>query len=57
MQDDNLYGLGDEELMTVQGLDDVADYGALYQSPDGSLFQLQGSTADWRTAPMRYPAR
>ncbi|ANI37694.1 hypothetical protein [Mycolicibacterium vaccae] len=42
MQDDNLYGLGDEELMTVQGLDDVADYGALYQSPDGSLFQLQG---------------
>ena len=35
-------GLGDEELMTVQGFDDVGDYGALYQAPDGSLYQMQG---------------
>lgn len=40
--------LGDEELMTVQGLDeygdyaDYSDYGALYQAPDGSLYQMQG---------------
>lgn len=32
--------------MTVQGLDDVADYGALYQAPDGSLFQVQGFDDD-----------
>ena len=42
MRDDRLDGLGDEELMTVQGFDDFADYGALYQAPDGSLFQMQG---------------
>ena len=36
------YGLGDEELMTVQGLDDFGEYGALYQAPDGSLYQMQG---------------
>ena len=35
-------GLGDEELMTVQGLDGYGDYGALYQAPDGSLYQAQG---------------
>jgi hypothetical protein len=38
-------GLGDEELMTVQGLDgygDYSEYGALYQAPDGSLYQVQG---------------
>jgi hypothetical protein len=35
-------GLGDEELMTVQGLDSYGDYGALYQAPDGSLYQMQG---------------
>jgi hypothetical protein len=41
-------GLDDEELMTVQGLDDYgeygdyAGYGALYQTPDGSLYQMQG---------------
>ena len=35
-------GLGDEELMTVQGLDDYGDYGALYQAPDGSLYQMHG---------------
>jgi hypothetical protein len=28
--------------MTVQGLDDYGDYGALYQAPDGSLYQMQG---------------
>jgi hypothetical protein len=39
MLDDDL---GDEELMTVQGLDDFRDYGALYQAPDGSLYQMQG---------------
>ena len=42
MQNNSLDGLGDEELMTVQGFDDVADYGALYEAPDGSLFQVQG---------------
>lgn len=42
MPDNSLDGLGDEELMTVQGFDDVADYGALYEMPDGSLFQVQG---------------
>ena len=38
-------GLGEEELMTVQGLDDYGDYGdygALYQAPDGTLYQVQG---------------
>jgi hypothetical protein len=35
-------GLGDEELMTVQGLEDYGDYGALYQAPDGSLYQMSG---------------
>ena len=36
-------GLGDEELMTVQGLDSYGDYGALYQAPDGSLYLVAGS--------------
>ena len=35
-------GLDDEELMTVQGLDNYGDYGALYQAPDGSLYQMPG---------------
>jgi hypothetical protein len=39
MLDDDL---GDEELMTVQGLDDYGECGALYQAPDGSLYQMQG---------------
>ena len=45
MRDDDL---GDEELMTVQGLDDYGDYdgyddyAGLYQAPDGSLYQMQG---------------
>lgn len=42
---DDGYGLGDEELMTVQGFDGYdgyGDYGALYQAPDGTVYQVQG---------------
>ena len=43
MQDNSLDGLGDEELMTVQGFDDVADYGALYEAPDSRCSRSRGS--------------
>jgi hypothetical protein len=44
--------LGEEELMTVSGLDGLGEYGSLYdydglyQAPDGSVYQMQGLDDD-----------
>jgi hypothetical protein len=37
---------GEEELMTVRGLDGYGDYDGLYEAPDGSVFQMQGLDDD-----------
>jgi hypothetical protein len=37
---------GEEELMTVRGLDGYGDYDGLYEAPDGSVYQMQGLDDD-----------